>query len=461
MIGNLTRSWRSLQDRLLHPASESPEYREVQQKLFRDRLEICFWIALVCWTIVVLIDFAEVYNPEFSQRVIENFGQSRLKLYRDRTIYIYSIVAIAWCIFGYRFRKDRFKDHTKLIFLGIAWSLTLFPLLIGSFMGQPNIYMVDYWGSIFLALAILIPVGWRIHLITHLGLIVYYFGAIPFLARLSLIEADVTHIFDTETLVPFLMACQIAILAILMYERSQRQEFESRRELKVFLHSVTHDLKTPVMASSIVLDNILQQPGEEITINRSILERLHQGSDRTYKIVDSLIEAHSTEVNGIKLNPQPCRIQDLVDSVLIDLQPALLQHQAEVKNCLHDNLPDIWADPTQLWRVLNNLIGNALKHNPNGVQITIDATADNDYLCLSISDNGIGISTELKDRLFKLYSRGKRSRYMPGLGIGLYLSQQIITAHGGEIGVISSLGNSSSFWFTVPVNQDRYSHVKQ
>ena len=231
----------------------------------------------------------------------------------------------------------------------------------------------------------------------------------------------------------------------------QKQEFESRRELKVFLHSVTHDLKTPVMASSIVLSNILQQPGEEITLNRSVLERLHQGSDRIFKIVDTLIEAHSTEVNGIKLIPQFCRLQDLVNSVLIDLQPTLLQHQALVQNCLSEHLPDIWADPIQLWRVLNNLIGNALKHNPNSVRITIDATVEKDHLYLTVSDDGIGIFTEQSDRLFKLYARGKRSRYMPGLGIGLYLSQQIITAHGGEIGVVSTLGNGCTVWLTLPI----------
>ena len=116
-------------------------------------------------------------------------------------------------------------------------------------------------------------------------------------------------------------------------------------------------------------------------------------------------------------------------------------------------MPNIKADPTQLWRVLNNLITNALKHNPNRVRITIDAEIEQNWLYCRISDDEVGISTEQCDRLFKLYSRGKRSRYMPGLGIGLYLSQQIIMAHGGEIGVVSSPGNGSTFWFTLPCEQ--------
>ena len=187
-----------------------------------------------------------------------------------------------------------------------------------------------------------------------------------------------------------------------------------------------------------------------MTVDRSTIERLYQGSDRTFKIVDSLIEAHNTEVNGIVFHPQPCSMSNLVDSVLTDLQPILLENQAIVDNRIA-NLPNIQADPTQIWRVLNNLINNALKHNPNQIQITIDATVENNYVCCTVSDDGVGIAASQCDRLFKLYSRGRRSRYMPGLGIGLYLSQQIIMAHGGKIGVVSNLGNGSTFWFTLPL----------
>ncbi|MEM8721359.1 MAG: histidine kinase dimerization/phospho-acceptor domain-containing protein [Cyanobacteria bacterium P01_G01_bin.39] len=102
-------------------------------------------------------------------------------------------------------------------------------------------------------------------------------------------------------------------MAIAMYERSQQRQFESRRELKVFLHSVTHDLRTPVMASSMVLENLLQQPGEKLTLDRSVLERLHQGSDRALKMINSVIEAHNTEFNGVIVNLQPCSLNDLIN----------------------------------------------------------------------------------------------------------------------------------------------------
>ena len=114
------RSWQSWINRLLHPPGESPDYRAWKQKLFRDRLKICFWIILLCCIIFAIKDFAEVYNPEFSQKVIENLGRERIELYRNRTIYPYSTIAIIWLICLYRLRKDNFRQHTKTIFLALA-----------------------------------------------------------------------------------------------------------------------------------------------------------------------------------------------------------------------------------------------------------------------------------------------------------------------------------------------------
>ena len=447
--------WQHWIDKLFKPQTESADYRAWKQKLFRDRLVICFWIILLCVITFAIKDFVEVYLPENSQNLMERYGMEKLKLYQDRTIYPYSAIALIWLACWYRLKKDRFKDHTSAIFLALAWSQTICSPIVGTFLGEPSLGDIRHWGIVFLGLAILIPVRWRIHLIAQLVLIAYYLGVMPLLGMLGAIEADISCIFDPDTLFPFLLACPIAIVAISMYERLQQRQFESRRELKVFLHSVTHDLRTPVMASSMVLENLLEQPGEKLTLDRSVLERLYQGSDRALSMINSVIEAHNTEVNGVIVNLQPCSLNDLINSALLDFQPILLEHQAIVDNCIANDLPNIKADPTQLWRVLNNLINNALKHNPNRVRITIDAVVEPNWLYCTISDDGVGISTEQCDRLFKLYSRGKRSRYMPGLGIGLYLSQQIIMAHGGEIGVISNLGNGSTFWFTLPCQPEQ------
>ncbi len=74
-------------------------------------------------------------------------------------------------------------------------------------------------------------------------------------------------------------------------------------------------------------------------------------------------------------------------------------------------------------------------------------------LLCSVKDNGVGISKKQCEIIFELFSRGKNAQLMPGLGLGLYLSRRIITAHGGQIGVTSRQGVGATFWFTVPIDE--------
>jgi signal transduction histidine kinase len=134
----------------------------------------------------------------------------------------------------------------------------------------------------------------------------------------------------------------------------------------------------------------------------------------------------------------------------VELEPILAQNGVVVKNKITGVLPIVNADPMQLWRVVNNLITNAIQHNPDGIELTVDAVVEPEFIRIYIIDNGVGIVAEQQARLFELYARGDRARYMPGLGMGLYLCQQIITAHGGKIGLDSFPGMGSSFWFTLP-----------
>jgi signal transduction histidine kinase len=94
---------------------------------------------------------------------------------------------------------------------------------------------------------------------------------------------------------------------------------------------------------------------------------------------------------------------------------------------------------------------NAVKHNPPGVTVTLKAKVEGSQLRCVVEDNGKGISPSQCDRLFDLKLGTPEERQLTGLSLGLYLCQQIITAHGGKIGVDSTLGLGSQFWFTLPL----------
>jgi signal transduction histidine kinase len=308
-----------------------------------------------------------------------------------------------------------------------------------------------------MAQVILIPIHWRLHLLAQSVTVLYYFIVNPLLGLNQL--PGTTGLFSLENITHALLICLVSNIAAFLYDRLQQREFESRRELRLFIHAVTHDLRIPVIGTSIVLQKLLrkaQAADGQTTITAPKLEQLLDGSDRQLNLINSILEAHTSETQGITLHCQPLQLSTLVASVLVDADALLHQNQIQLNNRITDDLPLIQADGNHLCRVFNNLITNALTHNPSGIQLTLAATLlKPNMLYCTIQDTGIGIPLQQQSRLFEIYYRGEQSRYMPGLGLGLYLCHQIITAHGGKIGVISQPGKGATFWFTLPVVADK------
>ncbi|MBD1886005.1 MASE1 domain-containing protein [Microcoleus sp. FACHB-45] len=313
---------------------------------------------------------------------------------------------------------------------------------------------------------------------------------------------------------------------------------ESNRLKDLFLHAVSHNLRTPVMGMLILLKNLLNKSPsdslQDVPVSRSILERIVQASEHQLTMVNSLLDAHASEVKGIVLNTVPLHLQSLTSAIVGDLEPILAKNQATLTQEIPTDLPRVYGDSKHLQRVLENLLTNAIKHNHPGVNIAFQAevievektlsfegnsqvlTSQNTQLagCIAnrissggdrprigettqknqetltkfnldgggkmpryqgqignigsklpgvtvkmvrctVTDNGVGISAKQRESLFELYVHDPNSRQLTGLGLGLYLSKQIIKAHGGEIGVESTPGGGSTFWFSLPaVNSD-------
>ncbi len=249
--------------------------------------------------------------------------------------------------------------------------------------------------------------------------------------------------------------------AQLTQEIKGRQQAEA--SLKVFMHAVSHDLRNPVTGMSMVLQTYLkEQPaghqrvaGEnDVVIDRLSFERIVQSCSRQLKLINSLIEMQQHEILGVPLDLQSISLYTLTCSILSEWEPMLAKRQVVLKHQIAPDLPNVCADIDQLWRVFENLIGNALKYNQPGFTLTIDASLDREsYLCCTVADNGVGIKPQQLASLFDLYVRGSGVKRTSGVGLGLYISKQIVAAHGGEIGVESELGKGTVFWFTLPVGK--------
>lgn len=460
-----------------HPF-ESADYLAWRHRFLTNRVRLCLWVAVPCFITVVIQNYYQVFvnAQKFDQELIRYFGNpalpDRVRQLTVITNFVIGILLTACLIF----QRTRWgQRYPTVVFLCFSWQMTLVPQILGTHMGLPDAGGGGgVWFLVFLAQATLIPVHWRLHLVSQLGAFAYYVGVNPLLGTTAI---EGKSIYSTSIFIYLFWFCFICDLAVYLYERLQRAEFESRRELRVFLHAVSHDLRTPVMGTSIVLHNLLKKASDrEVVVSRTVLERLLQGSNRQLSLINSLLEAHEAEVQKLVLHRQPLQLRELAHSVLADLEPALTKNQITIHNHIDPSLPQLDADATQLWRVYSNLITNAIKHNPHGIEVTLGAEAlrperwpvreatysgrygrkaltdaNPGWLCCYVQDNGIGIPLAQQERLFELYARGSRARYMPGLGLGLYLCRQVITAHGGEMGIASRPGAGACFWFTLPV----------
>ncbi|RCJ28571.1 hypothetical protein A6770_22760 [Nostoc minutum NIES-26] len=234
--------------------------------------------------------------------------------------------------------------------------------------------------------------------------------------------------------------------------RQKYTELEELQNIKdEFLHAFSHDLRTPIMGILLVMKNFHSlSNGEPVIISTPILERVIQSSERQLKLIESLLEAHSSNVKGLTIQQLPLPIHTFTQAIVKDLEPLLVKHQATITNQIAVNLPLVAADSLHLRRVFENLITNALNHNPPGLHLILNATVENEMMRCTIADNGVGIDPEVCERLFDRYIKGNRSQ-STGIGLGLYLCRQIISTHGGQIGVISEPDAGAKFWFTLPL----------
>jgi signal transduction histidine kinase len=408
------------------------DYEVWRYQFVIERLRLVWWISFGCT--------ATLFIPEFLAGQVDPF-----RVYGQYTYAMILLYLAAWSIL---YRSKFGRDRPALLFISFACGIPLISQFFTTILGMvyPEVII---WTIMFLMMATLIPVCWRLHVISQVSVLVGYlcmttaFGIEFYLTPMGWIGLG-WYLF---------WICGICDITVYTYERLQQNEFDSRRQLRIFLHSVAHDLKTPVLGASLVLQNLLNRPGETLQVPRYVIERMVQGGDRQLHLINSLLEAHVSPTQGVVCQCEPTQLRDFTQAVIADVEPLLNRNQAVLANLVPADLPPVNADPLQLWRVFENLVTNALKYNPPGVKLTLKAIVESGMVRCSIQDNGVGISPDLCKQIFDLYSRGSHVRRSPGLGLGLYLCQQIITAHGGKIGVISSPGAGSTFWFTLPLAQ--------
>ena len=164
-------------------------------------------------------------------------------------------------------------------------------------------------------------------------------------------------------------------------------------------------------------------------------------------LIRDLLEYSKVQLQGMVLKPADCNL--LVEKSLKNLGSAIEQSGAMVT---HGSLPTVMADASQLSRVFQNLIGNAIKfHGEDVPKVHISAEKKENEWFFSVRDNGMGINPNQAERIFVIFQRLHTKEEYPGTGLGLSICKRIVERHGGRIWVESEPGKGSTFYFTLPM----------
>jgi two-component system OmpR family sensor kinase len=245
---------------------------------------------------------------------------------------------------------------------------------------------------------------------------------------------------------------------------------ELRRNL---LADVAHELRTPL---SVLQGNLRAILDGVYPLEQAEIAALYDETRLLSRLVDDLHELAQAEAGQLHLDLRPTDVVEVVQTTLANLAVAAEAKGVRLATDLANGLPPVLADPDRLAQIMRNLLSNALRHTPEGGQITVSATTYNERYELNeaavrivVADTGEGIPPDDLPHIFDRFWRADRSRTREtvgpsiprqardgtssgrGSGLGLAIARHLVRAHGGQMGVESEVGQGSRFWFTLPV----------
>jgi signal transduction histidine kinase len=221
-----------------------------------------------------------------------------------------------------------------------------------------------------------------------------------------------------------------------------------------FISVVSHELKIPMTSIRGYADLLRQGTVGEVNDQQvQFLDTIRTNVDRMASLVSDLSDISRIETGRLRIEIGELPLERYVRETAAGLRPQFEEKDQTLIFDLPEDLPPVRSDRTRLVQVLTNLLSNAIKYTPKGGRITVAAQLEAGIVRISVSDTGIGMSEEDLSRLFTQFFRSEDPavREQPGWGLGLNVTLRLVELLNGKIGVDSTLGEGSTFWFTQPL----------
>lgn len=231
-----------------------------------------------------------------------------------------------------------------------------------------------------------------------------------------------------------------------------RVKLQNEQRMRDFVAVATHELKTPLAALSGYVQIIgakAKHVNEDMLIKA--VDRAGYQIKKMTRLVDDLLDASKLDEGMLHLNFQSIELNTLIRETISDIQSTTNSHQINftaIENIM------LHADPEKIGQVLINMLTNAIKYSPQQHRVEVSLEQQPNEVIISIRDFGIGISHEDQPHVFKRFYRTESAnKGYQGFGVGLYLCAEIISRHGGNVGIVSKINEGSRFYFSLPIRK--------
>jgi signal transduction histidine kinase len=235
--------------------------------------------------------------------------------------------------------------------------------------------------------------------------------------------------------------------------RDVTRERELDRMKDEFVSLVSHELRTPLTSIKGYVDLLIDGDAGEVTEEqKEFLEIVKNNSDRLVLLVNDLLDVSRIEAGRINLRVQPVDLAGSIDEVATSLRPLMEQKRQSLKLEVAADLPQVRADRDRVVQIMTNLLSNAHKYTLEGGAVAVRAQAGEDEVQVEVSDTGVGMTADERDKLFTKFFRAQNpaTQGVSGTGLGLNIVKSLVEKQGGRIWVTSEPMKGSTFIFTIP-----------
>ena len=242
-----------------------------------------------------------------------------------------------------------------------------------------------------------------------------------------------------------------ALTMIVVEDITQQRVAEKARN--AFLAQATHELRTPLTNIRMYAEMALEEGKDDPTVQAECLNVINRETFRLNRVVEDVLSVSEIEAGTLTLKKDDVRVDELLSALEADYAAQAAEKQIELTFDLPLKLPVLTADQDKVAMALHNLVGNAMKYTLAGGKVRVTATADDERLAIEVSDTGIGIRPQDRERIFERFYRADDQRVTEatGSGLGLAIAREVIRLHGGDITAESEPDKGSTFTMVLPM----------